>query len=116
MAPTTLLGQRTTTTPEGRDQSTGYPMHVPELLASIRGVAYAARGAVNSPANYQRTKKYLRAAFQKQMDGIGFSFVEILSACPADWHLTPQESLKWIEEKLIPEYPLGEFKNVDTLD
>ncbi len=117
LAPTTLLDQVTSTTPEGRDPGlAGYPAHVPEMLVPFRGVAYAARGAVNTPANYQRTKRYLKAALQKQIDNIGLSFVEILSACPANWHRTPVECLKWIEEKMIPEYPLGEFKNADRID
>jgi 2-oxoglutarate ferredoxin oxidoreductase subunit beta len=117
MAPTTLIGQRTTTTPYGRDvKRDGYPMYAPELLAVMRGVAYSARGAVNSPANYQRTKGYIRTAFQKQLDDVGFSFVEILSACPPDWHLTPIQCLKRIEEEIIPQFPLGEFKNVDRID
>ncbi|MFQ5827515.1 MAG: thiamine pyrophosphate-dependent enzyme [Dehalococcoidia bacterium] len=116
MAPTTLLGQVTSTTPEGRDESTGYPMHVPELLATIKGVAYTARSSVHTPANYQRTKRYLKTALQKQMDNVGLSFLEVLSACPPDWRLTPVECLGFIEEKMIPEYPLGEFKNVESID
>ncbi len=116
LAPTTLMGQVTSTTPDGRNPSSGYPMHVPELLAMIKGVAYAARGAVNTPANYQHTKRYLKAAFQKQIDGVGFGFLEILSACPTDWHLTPLESLQWIEERMIPEFTLGEFKNVERIE
>ena len=116
MAPTTLLGQVTTTTPQGRMPRTGYPIHVPELLSSIKGVAYCARGALNSPANYQRTKRYIRKALEKQLRDVGFSFVEVLSACPPTWHLSPVESLKWIEEKMIPEFPLGEFKDVEEID
>ena len=115
MAPTTLTGQITTTTPTGRDDSTGFPMHVPELLATLKGCAYSARGSVHTPANYQRTKKLMKTAVQKQIDDTGFSFVEILSACPPDWRLTPVESLKWIEEHMIPEFPLGEFKNIESI-
>jgi len=117
MAPTTITGQITTTTPEGRNpRAHGYPLHVPELLTSMKGVAYCARGALNNPANYQRTKRYMKTALQKQIEDIGFSFVDIISACPPDWHLTPVESLRWIEEKMIPEFPLGEFKNVDCIE
>jgi len=113
LAPTTLLGQKTTTTPSGRDKELhGFPIHTAEMLVPIEGVVYSARGSVNNPANYQRTKKYVKAAFQKQIDNEGFTFVEILVACPTDWHLTPVESLKWMEEKMIPEFPLGEFKNI----
>jgi len=117
MAPTTLLDQVTTTTPEGRKASIhGYPLHVPELLATIKGVAYSARGSVNNFANYQRTKKYVKSAFQKQAEGVGLSFVEILSPCPVNWHMEPLKAMKWTEERMIVEYPLGEFKNVDSLD
>jgi len=117
MAPTTIIGQITTTTPQGRDPRVhGYPLHLPELLTGMKGVAYCARGAFNSPANYQRTKRYMKTALQKQIDDVGLSFVEILGPCPPDWHLTPLESLKWMEEKMIPEFPLGEFKNVDRIE
>jgi len=117
LAPTTLMGQVTTTTPEGRNLAMGgYPVHVPELAATFKGVAYSARGALTGPANYQRTKRYIARAFQKQVDKIGLSVVEVLSACPPNWHLSPVESLAWIEEKMIPEFPLGEFKNVDVID
>jgi 2-oxoglutarate ferredoxin oxidoreductase subunit beta len=116
MAPTTLIGQVTLTTPTGRDPSIGYPAHIAELIAPVKGVAYSARGAVNSAANYQRTKKYLRSAIEKQLNKVGFGFLEILSACPTDWHMSPLESLKWMEEKMIPEFPVGEFKNVDRVE
>lgn len=115
MAPTTLMGQHTTTTPTGRSEVAGYPMHVPELLATLKGCVYAARGSVHTPANYQRTRKFLKTAVLKQMNNVGFSFVEILSACPSDWHLSPVESLNWIEEHMIPEFPLGEFKDVERI-
>lgn len=117
MGLTTLAGQVTTTTPEGRDPALfGYPIHVAELLAGMRGVVYSARGSVDSPANYQRTKKYLKAAFLKQMAGMGLNFVEILSACPANWHMAPVASLKWLRENMIPEFPLGEFKNLEKAE
>ncbi|OGO04665.1 MAG: hypothetical protein A2Y91_05820 [Chloroflexi bacterium RBG_13_54_8] len=117
MAPTTLMGQITTTSPEGRGAATGgYPVHVAELAATFKGVAYSARGALTSSADYQRTKKYIKAAFKKQIDRIGLGFVEVISACPANWHMSPVESLKWIREKMVPEFPLGEFKNVDHID
>lgn len=111
MAPTTVVGQVTTTTSQGRDPSaTGYSLHAPEWLAPWTGVAYAARGAVNTPANFRKTKTYLKKAFEKQMEGAGFTFVEIISACPTNWHLTPLKSLEFIENTLLKEYPLGEFK------
>jgi 2-oxoglutarate ferredoxin oxidoreductase subunit beta len=116
MAPTTIMGQVTTTTPEGRGPAMGYPARMPELIATVQGTAYSARGAANTPANYQKTKKYIKKAFLKQLDNVGFSFVEFLSACPTGWHMSPKNSIKWIEEKMIPVLPLGEFKDVDTLD
>ena len=117
MAPTTLPGQKTTTTPEGRDvQTFGFPVHAPELLAGIRGVVYAARGALNNPANWSRTKQYIKKALQKQIDGLGLSFVEVLSPCPPNWRMSPIEALKFIEEKMIPEFPLGEFKDVESME
>ena len=116
MAPTTLLGQITTTTPAGRNAPTyGFPLHVPEMLATIKGVAYSARGSVDSPANYKRTKRFIKTSFQKQIDDVGFSFVEILVACPVNWHMTPVESIRWIEEKMITEFPLGEFVNLSRI-
>ena len=117
MAPTTLLGMRTTTTSEGRRRETsGFPLHVAELAASMKGVAYSARCTVHKPANYTRAKRCLRLAFLKQIEGIGYGFIEFLSACPSTWGMTPLESLRFIEERMIAEYPLGEFKNVDTIE
>lgn len=113
MAPTTLLTQTTTTTPEGRAYEVhGYPTHVPELLATMKGVVYCARGSVHTPAAYNRTKKYVKTAFQKQMDGEGFTFVEILSACPTHWHMSALDCLERIENEMTIEYPPGEIKNV----
>ena len=117
MAPTTLLNQVTTTTPTGREPVTyGYPLHVPEMLATIKSVAYSARGAVNNPVNYQRTKKFIRTAFQKQIDNVGFSFVEIIVACPVNWHMSPVEAGRWIEKEMIAEFPLGEFVNLSRIE
>jgi 2-oxoglutarate ferredoxin oxidoreductase subunit beta len=117
LAPTTLTGQVTSTTPTGRDaKGFGYPLHVPEMLTTFKGVAYAARTAVDSPANYQRTKRYAKTALKKQMDDVGLSFVEILCGCPVNWHMEPVASMKRIEREMMAEFPLGEFKNVDSLD
>jgi 2-oxoglutarate ferredoxin oxidoreductase subunit beta len=110
MAPTSLTGQVTTTTPTGRERLNGLPARVPEMLATLDGVAYAARGAVNTAANYQKTKKFFKQALTRQMEGAGMTFVEFLSACPPNWKLNPMESLKRIEEEMIPAYPIGEFK------
>lgn len=117
MSPTSLIGQKTTTTPRGRNpRIEGYPFYAPEYLSVMKGVAYVARTAVNTAANCQRTKEYMKKALQKQVDDIGFSYVEILSACPPDWHLSPLECQQRIAEEIIPAFPLGEFKNVDQLE
>ena len=117
MAPTTLLGMRTTTTPEGRDpQVTGFPLHVAELAAGMQGVAYSARVSVHTPANRERAKRALKTALQKQIDGIGYGLVEFISACAPDWGMNPVDALTFITERMLPEYPLGEFKNVDSID
>ncbi|HQA06655.1 MAG TPA: thiamine pyrophosphate-dependent enzyme [Syntrophomonadaceae bacterium] len=111
MAPTTLLGQVTTTSPYGRTaEQAGYPLKMAELLAQNQGSAYICRTAVNNPANVMRTKKAIKKAFQTQMQAQGFSMVEILSACPTNWGLSPLEALEWLENNMIPYYPLGEFK------
>jgi len=111
MAPTTLLGQVTTTSPYGRTaEQAGYPIKIAELLAQNEGSAYISRMAVNSPANIRKTKKSIKKAFQTQIDRKGFSLVEILSTCPTNWGLSPIDALKWLEENMIPYYPLGEFK------
>ena len=116
LAPTTLMGQYTSTTPYNRDSSSGYPLHVPELMATIKGVAYSARGAFTTPAQYRKTKKYEKMAFQKQIDMVGLSFVEMLVTCPTHWRKTPAEAVKWVGKEVIKEYPLGVFKNVDKIE
>jgi len=115
LAPTTLLDQVTTTTPEGRHEEHGHPVHVPELLATMKGVVYCARGTVHTPKNYARTKGYLKTAFRKQMNGEGFTFVEILSACPTYWKLSPLECLERIGNSVVPEFPLGEIKRDEPI-
>jgi 2-oxoglutarate ferredoxin oxidoreductase subunit beta len=113
MAPTTLSGQKTTTTPYGRDVSLdGYPIKMSEMLALTRGAVYIERTAVSSPANIRKTKKAIRKAFQAQIDGLGYSLVEILSACPTNWKMSPLESWQWIEEEMTKEFPLGVIKDV----
>ncbi len=117
MAPTTLIGQVTTTTPAGRtSEVSGYPLHVAELAAMMKGVAYSSRVTVHTPANFKKAKKAVKKALEKQIDGIGYGFVEFLSACPSSWRMTPKQGLEFIEEKMIAEYPLGEFKNVDSIE
>jgi len=112
MAPTTVPGQRTTTTPFGRDtKTTGYPLRVSELLATIEGVTFVQRVSVDSYKNLLSAKKAVERAFLNQIDGKGFSFVEILSPCPTDWGMTPKKSLEWIRGTLIPVFPLGIVKD-----
>jgi len=116
MAPTSLLGQITTTTPLGRDaDKTGLPFHVAEFLATLPGVVYSARHCLTSLATYNRTKRAIKTAFMKQIDGIGYGFVEILVATSTCWKMSPQEGLKWLEEHMMAEFPLGEFKNTDEV-
>ncbi len=111
MAPTTLLGQVTTTTPKGRDKDlNGYPIRMSEMLATLDGTAYVARVSVHDPGNVIKAKKAIRAAFEVQAANQGFSFVEVLSACPTNWGLPPLKALEWLKENMLPYYPLGEFK------
>lgn len=113
MAPTTLPGQVTQTSPYGRDTSVaGYPVRICELLSQIDGAAYLERVAVNSVPNIKKTKAAIKKAFQNQIDGKGFSLVEILSTCPTNWGKTPEESMKWLETDMIPYYPLGIYKEL----
>ncbi|HUO75983.1 MAG TPA: thiamine pyrophosphate-dependent enzyme [Thermodesulfovibrionales bacterium] len=112
MAPTTLVGQKTTTTPGGRDsRQSGYPLRVAEMLATIDGASLIARTSVDSPRNLLRTKTLIEKAFRYQREGKGFTLLEILSPCPTDWGLSPQESVKWIQSDMIPVYPLGVLKD-----
>lgn len=111
MAPTTLVGQRATTSPLGRDPKTeGYPMKMCEIISGLEAPAYVARFALNTPQNIRKAKQGIRKAFEIQMGGGGFTFVELLSNCPTNWGLTPEKSLKWMEENTIPQFPLGEYK------
>lgn len=117
MAPTTLLGQVTTTSPRGRSTETeGYPIHVAELVAGLRPTAYSARVATNTPANFNRAKKAVKAALEKQVNGIGYSFVEFVSACPPNWKMTPVECQTFLAEEMLTEYPLGVYKDVDVIE
>jgi 2-oxoglutarate ferredoxin oxidoreductase subunit beta len=113
MAPTTLSEQVTTTTPYGRDVNLeGYPVKMSEMVALVRGAVYIERTAVNSPANIRKTKKAIRKALQSQIDGLGFSLVEILSPCPTNWRMTPLESWQWIDKEMTKEFPLGVIKDI----
>jgi 2-oxoglutarate ferredoxin oxidoreductase subunit beta len=112
MAPTTLVSQQTTTTPYGRDVTLeGYPLKMSEILALLDGVVYIERTAVNSPAGIRKTKKAIRKSFQTQMDGLGFSLVEILSPCPVNWKMGILESWQWIDKEMTKTFPLGLIKD-----
>lgn len=111
MAPTTLLGQKTTTTPFGRNvKEAGYPLRVCELLSSLPGVAYLERVAVNNPSNIRKAKKAIKKSFSVQLERDSFSLVEFLCPCPTCWRLSPLDSLKWLEENMISYFPLGVVK------
>lgn len=117
MAPTTLVGQKTTTSPRGRDAAlAGHPIRMAELLAALESPAYIARVSVHNPANINRAKRAIQKAFEVQVNDQGFGFVEVLSSCPTNWGLAPIEALKWVEEHMVPYYPLGEFKTVEGAD
>jgi len=111
MAPTTLIGQVTTTTPNGRTEEHGRPVHLCETLATVASDnAYIARVAVDTPAHINQTKKAIRKAFENQINNVGFSCVEVLGGCPSNWKKTPLKSLEHVKENVIAEFPLGEFK------
>ena len=115
MAPTSLIGQVTQTSPYGRDPKTqGYPIRVCELLATLDAPQYLERVTVNNVKNVRNAKRAIKKAFQNQIDGKGFSFVEVLSACPTNWGMTPQKALQWIDEAMIPQYPLGVFRDKEA--
>ncbi len=111
MAPTTLLGQKTATTPKGRDvQLHGYPLKISEMLAKLAGVKYIERASLHSPQEVIKTKRAIKQAFANQIDNVGFSLVEILSPCPTYWDMSPKEALDWIRDVMIKEFPLGRIK------
>ena len=112
MAPTTLPGQKTQTSPYGRDTSiAGFPVKVCEMLSRVDGATYLERVAVNNVANVKKAKAAIKKAFQNQIDGKGFSLVEVLSTCPTNWGLAPDKAIGWLEENMIPYYPLGVYKD-----
>ena len=112
MAPTSLPGQITQTSPYGRDpQLCGYPVKICEMLSQLEGPEYLARVTVNNVPRIREAKKAIKKAFQNQIDGKGFSLVEVISSCPTNWGLTPEKALQWIDEKMIPYYPLGVYKD-----
>lgn len=111
MAPTSLLGQVTNTSPYGRSEAgAGLPIRVSEMLATLDGAKFIARVAVNNPANMAKAKAAIKKAFELQQKGEGFSLVEVLSTCPTNWGMTPLDSSEWLEKHMIPYYPLATFK------
>lgn len=111
MAPTTLPGQKTTSSPLGRDvEQMGFPMRMAELLSNLDGVGYVVRRSLHDPKNIRLAKKAIRLAFETQVRGLGFSMVELLSSCSTNWGMTPLEALRWIETHMIPAFPLGDYK------
>jgi 2-oxoglutarate ferredoxin oxidoreductase subunit beta len=116
MAPTTLPGMQTTSSPSGRDvEVQGYPIRVAEVLAQLPGASYIVRRSVHDPGNINKTKKAIKTAFQVQLHHAGFSLVEILSSCPTNWGLTPEAALQFVKERMIPYYPLGDYKVADAV-
>lgn len=114
MAPTTLVGQVTTTSPFGRKpEIEGYPLNMSEMLSTLKGAVFVERVSLHDIKNIKNAKKAIMKAFKVQQAGLGFSIVEVLSSCPTNWGLEPVQALKWIEEKMIPQYPLGNFKGKD---
>ena len=116
MAPTTLPGQVTTTSPYGRTRKIqGSPIRVCEMLSTLDGVALAARVSVDSPKNVMNAKKMIKKAFQNQLDKKGFSIVEVLSTCPTNWGLSPKDALQWLRDNMMPYYPLGTYKDTEAV-
>ena len=114
MSPTSLPGMVTTTSPYGRDTShCGFPIKMSEMLSALEGPAYIERVSVHDVKHVVAAKKAIKRAFKNQVEGKGFSLVEVLSTCPTNWGKTPQEALKWLEEIMIPTYPLGVYKEVE---
>ncbi len=111
MAPTTPPGMKTTSSPTGRDvELHGYPIRMAEMLATLDGVGYCVRRSLHDPKNIRLAKKAIRLAFETQVRGLGFSMVELLSTCPTNWGLSPVEALRFVEERLIPIFPLGDYR------
>ncbi len=116
MAPTTLEGQRTTSSPMGRDISiAGFPLRVCEMLATLDGSAFISRQSLHDVKHIRRAKKALLTAFKVQLAGLGFSMVELLSTCCTNWKMDPVESLDWLQENMIPYFPLGDYKAIDAV-
>ncbi|HEX6387342.1 MAG TPA: thiamine pyrophosphate-dependent enzyme [Anaerolineae bacterium] len=117
MAPTSLIGQKTTSSPFGRDvQLTGYPIRIAELLAGFPGTVYSVRRSLHDARHVNQAKKAISIAFQAQIKGLGFGIVELLSSCPTNWDMTPAEALAWVRDEMVPAYPLGDYKVAEELE
>jgi 2-oxoglutarate/2-oxoacid ferredoxin oxidoreductase subunit beta len=113
MAPTTLVGQKATTAPYGRNVETqGSPIKVSEMLATLDGAVFVERVSVDTPANVRKAKKAIKKAFEVQIAGKGFGIVEVLSTCPTNWGMHPVDSLQWLRDNMMPKYPLGNLKDI----
>ena len=116
MAPTTLEGMKTTSSPLGRDvEMTGHPIRMSEILSTLDGASYVVRRSLHDAANIRKSKKAIRLAFEAQERGLGFSMVELLSTCPTNWKIDPQESLEFVKEQMVPVFPLGDYKVSEIL-
>lgn len=116
MAPTSLIGQKTNSSPFGRDvQLTGYPIRMAELLAGLDGTVYSVRRSLHDARHVIQAKKAIKTAFEAQLNGLGFSMVELLSTCPTNWGMTPGEACDWVRDSMVPYYPLGDYKVADEL-
>jgi 2-oxoglutarate ferredoxin oxidoreductase subunit beta len=116
MAPTTLPGQVTTSSPSGRDVETmGFPIRMAEVLSQMDGAGYIVRRSLHSPKHIRQAKKAIRLAFEAQVRGLGFSMVELLSTCPTNWGIDPQQALNWVDDHMVPIYPLDDYKVAETL-
>jgi 2-oxoglutarate ferredoxin oxidoreductase subunit beta len=117
MAPTTMPHMRTSSSPSGRDTHTmGFPIRMAEMLATLDGPSYIVRRSVHDPVNVNRTRKAIRSAFQSQLEGKGFSLVEILSACPVNWGMTPVDAVGYVKDHMVPYYPLGDYKVPEVME
>lgn len=115
MAPTTLIGQKTTTTIYGRDpQTTGYPLRMCEILSQLQAPAFIARYALNSPKGVSDAKKGIKKAFEMQLEGKGFTFIELLTNCPTNWHMSPLESLEYMNTNTIPYFKPGIYRDSEV--
>lgn len=113
MAPTTLVGQKATTAPTGRNLETqGSPIKVSEMLSTLDRAVFVERVSVDTPANVRKAKKAIKKAFEVQLSGLGFGIVEVLSTCPTNWGMHPVDSLQWLRDNMMPKYPLGNFKDI----